>query len=1036
MLKITDFGIARVGTGQGDGGSSTGQASADNAGTTAGGTEEYMPPEQFDDPHSVDGRADLFSLGVCLFEMFCGRRPYPRAVGMKQDAPDPRWLRGDDALPPRLCELMRACVAWEAHERPADVAIVRETLCRVYQDLFKEPSTYAAVPPLSLEADGWNNRALSQLALGRVEEAERAWVNARRIDPLHAASTFNYGLHLWRSKGMTDETLVNTISWIVTGSEEPWIPRYLLAQVHLERGDVKAALQVIDEIREVPTESEKSVSIARMAAMRRNDESQELKYEETGAGFEADRIYACITADGSAVVSARGDGRIKVCDLVSRNVRTFLAPQDLRLCSFSVNVDGKLAALGSRRGQLTLWDVRKGRRVRTFEGHHTLSDVDAVCFSSDGKLLSSGSNDMTAKLWDARSGACIRTFEGHRAGVNSVSLSEDGQLALTGSADATVKLWDVSSGRCVRTLEPAGRSCWNQREGVALSEYAGQLTLWDVASGAPLRTFGGHKGVITSVCLTVDARLALSGSVDGTMRLWDATTGRCLRTFAHEGVVCSVSTTRDGARAVTGTDQGVVKVWDIAMERTPAAFRISPGISTRERLTTHVAYDQALGRARRSLHDGDMPSALSHLRTARTQRGYARSAETLELWAGLYIGLPRRALRAAWPTQRLRGHASAVSSVRFSASGQLLLSGGEDWTASLWDVPSNKFIQQFTGHKGSITSVFLGWDGRVALSGSKDATTKLWDTQTGDCIRTFEGHETDVTSVWLSSDERLALTGSNDTTARLWDVSTGRCLRTLKGHRAGVGSVYLTPDTRQALTGGNDEAIKLWDVPTGKCVCTLNGHPYVNFVGMIPDEDVVVSGSWESVKVWDMASQRCRLTFGQPAIGYVSSVFLTTDGRMALLGGQTAQLWDVRGGRCLYTLGAGRPGVGVSSVSLSTDLRHAVCGLTDGAIEVWFLDWELEERVPEDWDERARPFMKLFLRAYQPRLGAPPHDREPSGEETTGLLTRAGQPMFGEPDIQRLLYSLGCAGYGWIRPEGIREELQRMNADWQRWIVC
>jgi hypothetical protein len=120
----------------------------------------------------------------------------------------------------------------------------------------------------------------------------------------------------------------------------------------------------------------------------------------------------------------------------------------------------------------------------------------------------------------------------------------------------------------------------------------------------------------------------------------------------------------------------------------------------------------------------------------------------------------------------------------------------------------------------------------------------------------------------------------------------------------------------------------------------------------------------------------------------------------------------------------------VESVCLSADGQHALVGCEDGNVALWFLDWELGENQPADWDEGARPYLEVFLRGHQPYGAALPLDRQPTGEEVTRALTRQGRPEWSEEDFQSFLYTLGCAGFGWLCPEGVRRELERMTADW------
>lgn len=77
--------------------------------------------------------------------------------------------------------------------------------------------------------------------------------------------------------------------------------------------------------------------------------------------------------------------------------------------------------------------------------------------------------------------------------------------------------------------------------------------------------FGGHTGGVEAVAVTPDGRLLLTGSDDGTARLWDLQSGRCLQTFAgHTGEVSAVAVTPDGRFLVTGSPDGTVRFWDLA----------------------------------------------------------------------------------------------------------------------------------------------------------------------------------------------------------------------------------------------------------------------------------------------------------------------------------------------------------------------------------------------------------------------------------------------------------------------------------------
>jgi hypothetical protein len=156
----------------------------------------------------------------------------------------------------------------------------------------------------------------------------------------------------------------------------------------------------------------------------------------------------------------------------------------------------------------------------------------------------------------------------------------------------------------------------------------------------------------------------------------------------------------------------------------------------------------------------------------------------------------------------------------------------------------------------------------------------------------------------------------------------------------------------------------------------------------------------------------------------------------------------VASGRCVRTF-AGHADA-VTSVALSADGRLAVSGGADGTLQVWILDWDLEENGPADWDDGALPLLETFLVLHTPYAAPLPPDRKRTvkellqmplkrlfqptltEEELARALTRRGRPLWTEKDFGELLHWLGCAGYGWLRPNGVRRKLDQLARGWKR----
>jgi len=1024
-LKITDFGLTKaLGVvvpelgGLVISGVKEGSVSLLGGGV---GTPEYMAPEQFEG--RADFSSDIYSFGVMLFEMVCGKRPFVMPEEMHPKArswyyekahkevipPNPKELRPD--CPEGLRRLMLKCLEKEKEKRPKSFKEIEEGLTGLYKEVVGEGYPRPRIDEIPLVASDLNNRALSLLDLGKRGEAERLLKEALEKDPVHLEAVYNLTLLEWRSGRIDDLEAVRRMEGVCKSHPGEWLPLYLLASIHLERGDNEKALSALEEVKDANSEVKELYSLAKS--------SPGSKCLRTFEGHKWGVNSVSFSPDGRYALSGSWGKSLKLWDVETVEcLRTFEGHWGY-VSSVCFSPDGRYALSGSRDETIKLWDVKTGECLRTFEGHKDW--VHSVCFSPDGRYALSGSDDKTLKLWDVTTGKCLRTFEGHKSRVKSVSFSPDGRYALSGSWDHTLKLWDVETGECIRTFkghkDEVNSVCFSPDGRYALSGSDDKtLKLWDVETGECLRTFEGHKSGVTSVCFSHDGRYVLSGSWDKTLKLWDVETGECLRTFeGHERGVTSVSFSPDGRYALSGSWDDTLKLW--SLERVNAMFRHAEVAISEEVQSRSEEFKRLITQAQTTLTTNPLES-LRLTKKARAIPGFERSASALELWFKLYQYFPRKGLEAGWELRTFEGHESYVYSVCFSPNGRYALSGSDDEILKLWDVETGKCLRTFEGHKESVKSVCFSPDGRYALSGSSDETLKLWNVKTGKCLRTFEGHTSGVNSVCFSPDGRYALSGSVDNTLKLWNVKTGKCLRTFEGHTSGVNSVCFSPDGRYALSGSDDETLKLWDLETGECLRTFEGHKdWVYSVCFSPDGRYALSGSRDkTLKLWDVETGECLRTF-EGHESYVNSVCFSPDGRYALsgsgdIGGDdyTLKFWDVATGKCLRTFEGHKSHV--KSVCFSPDGRYALSGSSDKTLKLWVLDWEFEEKEPADWDEGARPYLEIFLTLHTPY--------GPDG------LTRQGKPQWTEEDFQKLLQELGYRGYGWLKPEGVRRKLEEL----------
>jgi WD40 repeat protein len=280
-------------------------------------------------------------------------------------------------MPPVLTDLLRQCFQMEPEARPRNMQTVATSLQEIYQQVVGGSYPREIPKPAQVLADSLNNRAVSLLDLGKVEEADQLWSEALQADLLHPEATYNRGIVRWRRGKMRHQALVEQLEAVRLSHEEDRIGEYLLGLVHLERGEMEEAIPLLE----------------------------------------------------AAAQHAPEETKVQAMLQIARS--------------------GEIAS---------------NRSLRAFWGHE--KDVTTVCLSEDDYLALSGSKDHTLRLWEVDTGKCLRTFKedledgviamvsaAGLVGVESVSLSKDNRLALSCGWDKNLRLWELATGKCLRIFK-------------------------------------------------------------------------------------------------------------------------------------------------------------------------------------------------------------------------------------------------------------------------------------------------------------------------------------------------------------------------------------------------------------------------------------------------------------------------------------------------------------------------------------------------------------------------------------------------------
>lgn len=301
----------------------------------------------------------------------------------------------------------------------------------------------------------------------------------------------------------------------------------------------------------------------------------------------------------------------------------------------------------------------------------------------------------------------------------------------------------------------------------------------------------GHSDWVNALAGTPDGQWLVSGSSDGTVRLWDMTLASSARVLEwHRGPVMAVACAADGRRVASGSD---------------AALTASPASGDSE---------------------GDRENAVI-------------------LWDA----------RAGRELQRFVGHTHGVLALAFSpGGGSRLLSASRDKTLRLWDTASGRLLRLFAGHEDWVSAVAFAPNGQWGASASRDSNVNTWDLLRMKPMKCLRGHGDWVRAVCITPDSQFLVSGGDDKNVRVWDTRRGEVVRILEGHEDWVYCVACTSDGRLVLTGGRDQTVRVWDLASGTNVACLRGHTgCVTALFVAPGTPWVASASADgSIRFWDL----------------------------------------------------------------------------------------------------------------------------------------------------------------------------------------
>ena len=485
----------------------------------------------------------------------------------------------------------------------------------------------------------------------------------------------------------------------------------------------------------------------------------------------------------------------------------------------------------------------------------------------------------------------------------------------------------------------------------------------------------GHVKEITCVSFSPDDELIATGSRDGTIKLWETSTGRVAKTlfdpsrngrwvttgsndlsgkgisryYSVSDIVTSISFFLDGRFLLSSGIYGTLKLWDVTKGVLLKTVKLSQGqIKTirysdkKGRLLAIDSNNQIILINRKTFKIIKEISAFSG--NGReiffdAANDFALSENIAGLTALLNLDTEEIYKKFNFP-------GSPVTAMQISMKDRLVITGHQNGNINFWDIDSGKILNTINAHSTDILSIGLNPTESRLLATSSGKNVKIWNIQTMELIRELTNSERGISGIAFSNSGHFLISKNMDLTLTMWRLDSGNIVKIFNGTIGVANSAAFSPDGRYILTGLQDNMLCLWDFATGTQIKSFklssqaklvkNFHR-INVVGFSPDGGTVAGICSDGTKkLWDLASGKVVndriFTIRSNAMSY------SPDGRYYLTGSISGAIVLYSANTGIKIRDIGKHSNTATAVAFSPDGRLAVTGSTDNTVNIWKLN--------------------------------------------------------------------------------------------------